>query len=105
MTPEQVLSVPEPLPAPKTPVSLEPSATPTEPQPTRPPRPTHAIKLTTREKDVLRELAQGITDAEIAERLTITGRTVGKHLENIFQKLGVNTRSPAIRHAIDNRLR
>ena len=103
MTPEQVLLVPEPLPS-QTSVSLEPSPALTELQPTRTPRYAPVIKFTTREKDVLRELAQGLTDIEIAERLVISERTVGKHLENIFQKIGVNTRGAAIRYAIDNGL-
>jgi predicted ATPase/DNA-binding CsgD family transcriptional regulator len=104
MTPEQALTVPEPPPALQSPVPLEPPTTPTEPQPTKTSRSTHAIKFTAREKDVLRELAQGLTDVEIAERLVISERTVGKHLENIFQKMGVNTRGAAIRYAIDNGL-
>ncbi len=104
MTPEQALTVPEPTPALQSPVPLEPPTAPTEPQPTRTFRSAQAIKFTAREKDVLRELAQGLTDVEIAERLVISERTVGKHLENIFQKMGVNTRGAAIRYAIDNGL-
>ncbi len=107
MIPEQVIAVTEPPPVSKTPAPSEPPLTPApavEAQTTRVHYPTHLVKLTRRELDVLRELAQGLTDGEIAEHLIISERTVGKHLENIFQKIGVNTRGAAIRYAIDNRL-
>jgi DNA-binding NarL/FixJ family response regulator len=54
--------------------------------------------------EVLGHLAQGLTDVEIADRLVISERTVGKHLENIFQKIGVKTRGAAIRFAMENGL-
>jgi DNA-binding CsgD family transcriptional regulator len=52
--------------------------------------------LTRREREIIDQLAEGRTNAEIAERLTIAAATVRKHLENIYAKLGVNTRTAAI---------
>ncbi len=51
--------------------------------------------LSTREMEVLRLLAQGLTNQQIAERLVISVRTVKKHVENIHGKLGVQNRTQA----------
>lgn len=51
--------------------------------------------LTARELDVLRYLVQGLSDAEIAQRLTLSERTVGHHVSAVLRKLGVPTRSRA----------
>lgn len=51
--------------------------------------------LTTRETEVLSWLAKGKTNRDIAEILEMSPRTVSKHLEHIFEKLGVETRSAA----------
>jgi DNA-binding NarL/FixJ family response regulator len=50
---------------------------------------------------VLRLLAQGLTDQQIAERLVLSRRTVHAHLRSIYGKLGVATRSAATRQAIE----
>lgn len=55
--------------------------------------------LTTREWDVLRCVASGRTNKEIAEALDVTPTTVGKHLEHIFEKLEVHTRTAAVARA------
>jgi predicted ATPase/DNA-binding CsgD family transcriptional regulator len=60
--------------------------------------------LTPRELDVLRLLVQGLSDAQIAEKLVVSRRTVTTHLTTIYSKLGVNSRSAAIRHALDHNL-
>ena len=60
--------------------------------------------LTTREVEVLRLLAQGMTDAQIAEQLVISPRTVNNHLTSIYQKIQVSSRSAATRYAIDHHL-
>lgn len=51
--------------------------------------------LTPRETDVLRWVARGKTNAEIGIILDMSPRTVQKHLEHIFEKLGVGTRTAA----------
>ena len=61
-------------------------------------------ELTPRELAVLRELAKGHSNAAIAERLQIAKRTVDAHLYALYGKLGVRSRSAAIRYAMINRL-
>jgi predicted ATPase/DNA-binding CsgD family transcriptional regulator len=51
--------------------------------------------LTSREIDVLHLVADGLSNAEIADRLVLSERTVHAHLRSIFDKLGVNTRTAA----------
>jgi DNA-binding CsgD family transcriptional regulator len=51
--------------------------------------------LTPRESEVLAWVAKGKTNAEVGAILQLSGRTVQKHLEHIFQKLGVETRTTA----------
>jgi DNA-binding NarL/FixJ family response regulator len=60
--------------------------------------------LTPREAEVLRLLAAGLPNAEIADRLSRSPRTINAHLTNIYSKLGVNTRGAAIRFALDHGL-
>ncbi len=55
--------------------------------------------LTTRELEVLRQLADGASNSEIAERLIISLGTVKKHLANIFGKLAAQSRTQAIARA------
>lgn len=54
-----------------------------------------AAGLTPREADVLAKVAQGLTNKQIGQSLGISARTVTKHLENAFPKLGVTTRAAA----------
>jgi len=54
-----------------------------------------AFGLTVREREVLAWVAQGKTNAEVGTILGASARTVQKHLENIFQKLGVESRTAA----------
>ena len=60
--------------------------------------------LTSREIDVLRLIAAGLTNKEIAERLVVSHRTVEAHLYSVFNKLNVTTRSAATRYAIEHQL-
>ena len=60
--------------------------------------------LSEREHEVLDHLAAGKTNREIAADLTISQHTVGRHVENIFAKLGVTTRAAATAHAYEHHL-
>ena len=60
--------------------------------------------LTPRQMDVLRHLAEGMTNAEIADRLFVSSRTVDHHVSAILGKLGANTRSAAVAAARDAEL-
>jgi len=60
--------------------------------------------LSERETDVLRLIALGHTNAEIAEQLYISVRTVETHRAHIQQKLGVSTRAELVRSALSRRL-
>jgi DNA-binding NarL/FixJ family response regulator len=56
--------------------------------------------LTRREREVLKLVAQGLSNKEIAKALVITTNTVKRHLKSIFEKLGVHTRAAAAAKAI-----
>jgi serine/threonine protein kinase/DNA-binding NarL/FixJ family response regulator len=58
------------------------------------------IDLTERENDVLVLLIEGMTNKEIAAALSISQRTVKFHLDNLYTKLGVNTRTEAAIYAL-----
>ena len=60
--------------------------------------------LTAREVEVLRLVAQGLSDAQVAEQLVISPRTVNWHLTSIYSKLQVSSRSAATRYAIAEHL-
>ncbi|MDQ6694698.1 MAG: tetratricopeptide repeat protein [Chloroflexota bacterium] len=61
-------------------------------------------ELTRREIEVLGLLANGLTDAQIAERLYLSARTVQAHVRSIYSKLNINTRSAATRYALEHRM-
>jgi predicted ATPase/DNA-binding CsgD family transcriptional regulator len=60
--------------------------------------------LTRREVEVLRLLAKGWTDAQIAEHLVISPRTVNRHTTSIYSKIAVSSRSAATRYAFERKL-
>jgi ATP/maltotriose-dependent transcriptional regulator MalT len=64
----------------------------------------HPEGLTAREVEVLRLLAGGLTNPQIAERLMVSQTTVNTHVAAIFNKLGVNSRSAATRYAVEHHL-
>jgi DNA-binding NarL/FixJ family response regulator len=66
-------------------------ATPAAPTP-----PIVVSDLTKRELEVLRLLAEGLEQAEIARQLVISPKTVNTHTQNIFRKLGVRNRAQAV---------
>ena len=88
---------PGPLPAPPTPPDGAPA-------PALPGDAARLLGLTARERDVLRLVAQGLTNPQIGAHLSLSPRTVQTHLYAIFGKLGVTTRSAATRYAIENHL-
>ncbi len=67
--------------------------------PPRPPQ-AHPAGLTLREVEVLRLLAAGLTDAQVAERLVLSVRTVHSHVRSIYRKLGVRSRTAATGYAL-----
>ena len=82
----------QPLPAAPTPTPATKPATP------------FPDGLTAREVEVLRLLATGLTDAQIAEQLVLSLHTVHAHLRTIYSKLGVTSRSAATRYAFEHQL-
>lgn len=58
--------------------------------------------LTPREAELLRLMAQGLSNKEIAVALSLSENTVKYHLKNILQKLGAHNRTEAAAHAIRN---
>jgi DNA-binding CsgD family transcriptional regulator len=60
--------------------------------------------LTQRELEVLRLVAAGNSNADIAGKLVLSDKTVARHLSNIFTKLGVPSRTAAVAHARDHHL-
>ena len=57
--------------------------------------------LSPREREVLKLITKGLGNAQIAERLSISEKTVRNHVSNLFDKLGVWTRAQAIVFAIE----
>ena len=62
------------------------------------------INLTDREIDVIKLIAEGLLNKEIAERLYISEKTVKNHVSNIFKKINVSDRTQAAVFAIKNKL-
>ena len=60
--------------------------------------------LTTREVEVLRLVARGLSHKEIAERLVLSPKTVSNHVERIYSKIGASNRAMAglftVRHGL-----
>lgn len=61
-------------------------------------------ELTNREQEVLRLVAHGLTNAEIADRLYISKKTAGNHVSNILTKLGLRSRTEAAGYAAQHGL-
>ena len=60
--------------------------------------------LTDREVEVLRLIARGRSNREVAERLFISAKTVGRHVENLYVKTGVSSRAAAALYAMEHGL-
>ena len=69
-----------------------------------PPAPEYPAGLSAREVEVLRLVAGGLTDADVAARLFLSPRTVSGHLRSIYGKIGVSSRAAATRFAIEQGL-
>jgi predicted ATPase/DNA-binding CsgD family transcriptional regulator len=96
---EQVLTARGPVTIPESVATIQSSSPTVEKS-----LPRYPDGLTAREVEVLRLLAQGLTDAQIAEQLIISPRTVNTHLTSIYGKIQVSTRSAATRYAIEHPL-
>jgi predicted ATPase/class 3 adenylate cyclase/DNA-binding CsgD family transcriptional regulator len=95
MTPEQALAAKTMIP---TPFPTKPTSTPlVRSSP-------HPAGLSAREVEVLRLVAQGLTNEQVAEQLVISARTVNTHLTSIYSKIGVSSRSAATRYAMEHHL-
>ena len=66
--------------------------------------PTFPDGLSAREVDVLRLVATGLTNPQVAERLFLSPRTVKAHVAHIYGKLGVANRAAATRFALERGL-
>ncbi len=60
--------------------------------------------LSAREAEVLRLVAAGMTNAEVAKELFLSSRTVDWHLNSIYRKLGFSSRTEAARFAVEHNL-
>src|SRR6266487_2431878 len=91
MTPEQAVAAQgqKPTPSPTTTMSSPP---------------TYPAGLTAREVEVLRLVAGGLTDLQVAEKLVLSPRTVHTHISSLYSKLGITSRSAATRYAIEHHL-
>jgi predicted ATPase/DNA-binding CsgD family transcriptional regulator len=88
MSPEQVVEYT---------LEQEPAPEPAAPEP-------YLAGLSAREADVLRLVATGLTNAEVAEKLFLSSRTVDWHLSSIYRKLGLHSRTEASRFASEHGL-
>ena len=62
------------------------------------------VNLTRRETEILHFLARGLSYAEIAELLFVSSHTVTSHIQNIYRKLDVKSRSEAVFEAVKQNL-
>jgi predicted ATPase/DNA-binding CsgD family transcriptional regulator len=81
--------------------ALQDMATPTEEPPQHADYP---AGLSAREVDVLKLVAQGLTNARIAKELFISPNTVNRHLNSVYHKLGVSSRAAATHFAAEHNL-
>jgi DNA-binding NarL/FixJ family response regulator len=63
-----------------------------------------AIKLTAREVEIIKEIAEGLSNQEIAQRLSIQPQTVKNHIHNILDKLQLHNRLEAVHYARERNL-
>jgi len=104
MTWEQILAAPEQVKREQGLPTSQPASPLVFSQVHGPPSALYPAGLTAREVEVLRLAAQGLSYAQIAERLIISARTVDAHLRSIYGKLGVTSRTEATRVAREHQL-
>jgi predicted ATPase/DNA-binding CsgD family transcriptional regulator len=97
MTLEQVLAEQGRATTPTMPTIQQPTDTVALP-------PTFPDELTPREVEILRLVASGLSNAQMADKLIISPRTVHAHVRSIYSKLGITSRSAATRYAVDHKL-
>ena len=66
--------------------------------------PSESYDLSTREREVLRSIAEGLNSDEISQKLGITRYTVETHIKRIFQKLAVHNRHGLVAKALREHL-
>jgi HD-GYP domain-containing protein (c-di-GMP phosphodiesterase class II)/DNA-binding CsgD family transcriptional regulator len=66
--------------------------------------PLYIAGLTERELEILRLVARGLSNRAIAQRLIVSPKTVGNHIQNIYSKIGVSTRAAATFFAMQHHL-
>ncbi len=66
-----------------------------------PPRSKDAAPFSPREIEIVQLVAEDLTNAAIAERLIISPRTVTTHLDRIYTRLGINSRTALVRYAVE----
>lgn len=87
-----------------TPMTVAAASSSVTPHAGRPSSSSGPFGLTARELDVLRLVATGLTDVQVADHLVLSPRTINSHLHSIYGKLGVSSRSAATRHAVERKL-
>ena len=98
MTPEQVLAAWETTTTPQQDSTKRSLSIEAQPFPSFP------AGLTVRELEVLRLVAQGLTNPQIAQQLILSPNTVHTHVRSILKKLGVSSRGDVIRFALEHHL-
>ena len=58
------------------------------------------VVISERESEIIALIAEGMTNTQIAEKLFLSGHTVGTHRKNIMQKLGVNNTAALVMYAV-----
>ncbi len=66
------------------------------------PQPVDGSRLTKRELEILRHIAQGLTNTQIAEKLFLSVRTVNTHRNNLMQKLNIHETASLVMYAVQN---
>ncbi len=78
--------------------------TPQQPDDASPAPETYPANLSAREAEVLKLVAQGLTNARVAQDLFISPNTVNRHLNSVYRKVGVSSRAAATRFAAEHDL-